>query len=245
MSITIEDVKQFIADNDINSIELYRYISNAKKSIHTDNIKYIDNFTIDKLDDEIPVSSFTLMNADEYDATINANSCCSTKDYDFEDTLVVMFAYYTVLHETYPKLFKATVNTFFDGLDNMKSRDELPCFADFHSEIFNDDKYYIYYDVAEKDLLDLGVWGCIATIQRYEKSNFGEIYTDLSSSVDVANMCMYILGYELMNAIYTDTQFYDDLWNESLTHDDLNECIAMAIEWFDDNGDLETLWNEI
>lgn len=40
-------------------------------------------------------------------------------------------------------------------------------------------------------------------IQTYEKENFGEVFTDLSSSEAVVNMVAYIIGEEFLHNIYT------------------------------------------
>ena len=58
-------------------IEVYEYKFNESKSIHTDYIKYIENYTEN---DEI--NDYRLMNEEEYNNTILANSC---KKADFEE----------------------------------------------------------------------------------------------------------------------------------------------------------------
>lgn len=86
---------------------------------------------------------------------------------------------------------------------------------DLHHEVFNTDYYIIGYYEAEEALKnsDYGVFGAIDKIQDYEKSNFGEVNTDLSNAEAVANMLYYIIGEETLSEIssfYSYSGYLDD-----------------------------------
>tara|TARA_Y100001963_G_scaffold150242_1_gene231067 strand:+ start:455 stop:787 length:333 start_codon:yes stop_codon:yes gene_type:complete len=65
--------------------------------------------------------------------------------------------------------------------------------SEIHHDLFNTDYYIIGYYKAEKWLSD-NVFKVIKKIKEYEESNLGEVTTDLSSSEQVVNMYVYILG---------------------------------------------------
>lgn len=86
---------------------------------------------------------------------------------------------------------------------------------DLHNEVFNTDYYIIGYYKAEEALKnsDYGIFGAIDKIQEYEKNQFGEVNTDLSSSEAVANMLYYIIGEETLSEIpslYSYSSYLDD-----------------------------------
>lgn len=86
---------------------------------------------------------------------------------------------------------------------------------DLHNEVFNTDYYIIGYYKAEEALKnsDYGIFGAIDKIQEYEKNQFGEVNTDLSSSEAVANMLYYIIGEETLSEIpslYSYSGYLDD-----------------------------------
>lgn len=74
---------------------------------------------------------------------------------------------------------------------------------DLHNEVFNTDYYIIGYYEAEEALKnsDYGIFGAIDKIQEYEKNQFGEVDTDLSSSEAVVNMLYYIIGEETLSEV--------------------------------------------
>lgn len=88
---------------------------------------------------------------------------------------------------------KELLETIIEHLENFSGD-----YQDLHSEIFNTDYYIIGYYEAEQALIEYGVFDAIEKIVEFEKANFGEIYTDLTSSESVANILWYILGEELM-----------------------------------------------
>ena len=72
--------------------------------------------------------------------------------------------------------------------------------SDLHHYLLNEDYFIIGYYQAEQWLKkDNGsVFEAIETIREYEKTNFGQVSTDLSSSENVANMLAYILGEQIL-----------------------------------------------
>ena len=82
---------------------------------------------------------------------------------------------------------------------------------DIHNEVFNTDYFIIGYYNAEKWLNDnYGIFAAIDRIKEYEEDNFGEVFTDLSSSENVVNMLVYILGEEIIEEVI------DELKNDEL-----------------------------
>ena len=68
---------------------------------------------------------------------------------------------------------------------------------DIHHHAFNTDYFIIGYYQAKQWCGD-EVFNIIETIRDYEKSNFGEVNTDFSSSEKVVNMYAYIVGEEVV-----------------------------------------------
>ena len=94
--------------------------------------------------------------------------------------------------------------------------------CDLHNEIFNSDYYIIGYYYAEQWLLNNGgTFYNIDLIKEYEESNFGEVYTDFSSSEKVVNMVVYILGEEILN----ESETLQSKWNNRLDAEDLDAII--------------------
>ena len=65
---------------------------------------------------------------------------------------------------------------------------------------------------------------------RLYKDQSAGIYTPLSM---VAN----ILGYELLDAIYGDTEYFEDKWSKQLSAADLADMLTLAEQWFEENPD--------
>ena len=107
-----------------------------------------------------------------------------------------------------------------EGLENLKGTN--PEASEVHHEIFNTDYFIIGYAAAEEWLdKNVGSFEAIRTIQEYEKFNFGEIYTDLSSSENVCNMYTYIKGEEILN----ESKTLSRLWDRKLDDEDLQDII--------------------
>jgi hypothetical protein len=89
-----------------------------------------------------------------------------------------------------------------DYLENYESSEvlsEIDNFEELHNEIFNTDYFIIGYYQAEEWLKNnIGVFNAIGIIKDYEMDQFGELYTDISSSEKVVNMFVYIIGEEII-----------------------------------------------
>lgn len=100
---------------------------------------------------------------------------------------------------------------------------------DLHHELFNMETFYIYTSDAIESLEEYGTFKAIGEVQDYEKDRFGELFTDLSSPCDVANMLVYILGEEVVEGVQ------DELWE---WYNELEEEIQ------EDEKQLQTLFEE-
>ena len=109
---------------------------------------------------------------------------------------------------------KEAIETIIEGLDWYSGY-----YGDLHNELFNTDYYIIGTHEADRALKEYGIYEAIGKIQEYEKSIFGEIYTDFSDPEKVANMLWYIIGeeviYDIIDSYYMD-RVADDETNEEL-----------------------------
>lgn len=113
-----------------------------------------------------------------------------------------------------------------DALKNLSHDETYGC--DFHNEAFNMDYFLIGYYNCDQWLKDNGisVYEAIGIITDYEKSNFGEVSTDFTSSEKVVNMLAYILGEEVIN----ECKAISRRWNRTLGEDEINEAIEEITE---------------
>ncbi len=80
-------------------------------------------------------------------------------------------------------------------------------------------------------------------MQTYEKTILAKCDTPLSDACRVANMVVYIMSYELLDKIYGETKYFNDMWNERLTDEDLADMLALAKKWFGENPNgLQEIW---
>lgn len=102
--------------------------------------------------------------------------------------------------------------------------------CDLHNELFNSDYYIIGRWQAEQWLINhTGVFNGISIVQEYEKDNFGEVNTDLSSSEKVVNMLVYIAGGEVLS----ESETLQDKWDDQLSEEDVQAIISELKESFD------------
>ena len=74
---------------------------------------------------------------------------------------------------------------------------------------------------------------------RLYKDQSGGIYTPLS-------MVVCITGYELLDAIYGDTRYFDAKWNDQLSAGELADMLTLAEVWFNENpSGLEEIWENL
>ena len=110
-------------------------------------------------------------------------------------------------------------------VENIKNYVGIPV-CDIHHNLFNQDYWVVGYYQAEQEILKYGsVFQAIGIIQDYEKGNYGECHTDLSSSERVCNMLVYILGDECLYSCKS----VSDNWDDNLT-DDIAEQIINELK---------------
>ena len=140
------------------------------------------------------------------------------------------------------KIFEIVTSALVDNITSL----ERPYAFDLHTSLYSEPQHYIYYASAKEATAELGVFECIGAVQKYEQDQFGEVYTRLSDACHVANMVVYILGYELLQAIYGDTEYFGDKWNDQLSAGDLAAMLTLAEVWFNENPDgLEGIWESL
>lgn len=105
------------------------------------------------------------------------------------------------------------------GIDKMNSYDSFKYTADLHHHLYNEDYFIIGTYQAKQFLEEYGVFEAIGKVTEYEKDNFGEISTDLTSPEKVANMLAYVIGEELLAKCPT----VQKKWDTSLTLKDIQK----------------------
>ena len=102
-------------------------------------------------------------------------------------------------------------------------------YCDLHNEVFNSDYYIIGTSQAKEVLKEFDVFAAIEKVIKYEKENFGEIYTDLSNPEEVVNMLYFIIGEEVLFEIMDGIREWEENWN-NLADEETNEKILKAIK---------------
>ena len=139
------------------------------------------------------------------------------------------------------EIFETVKSALVDGITSL---DHL-CAGDLHIHLYSG-PHYIYYASAKEAADEVGVWECIGAVQKYEQDRFGGVYTTLSDACRVVNMVVYIMGEALLQAIYGDTEYFGDKWNEQLSDDDLQDMLTLAEKWFEENPDgLQEIWESL
>ena len=88
-------------------------------------------------------------------------------------------------------------------------------------------------------------------ITRLDRPYAGELHTrlykDQSAGIHTPlSMVVNILGYELLDAIYDNTEYFADKWSKQLSDDDLQAMLTLAEVWFNENPDgLEEIWENL
>ena len=140
------------------------------------------------------------------------------------------------------KIFETVKSALVDCITSL----DRPYAGDLHASLYNETQHYIYYANAKEATAELDVWECIGVVQKYEKDQFGEVYTPLSDACRVVNMVVYILGEALLQAIYGETAYFDEKWDEQLSDGDLADMLTLAEKWFEENPDgLQEIWENL
>ena len=93
-------------------------------------------------------------------------------------------------------------------------------YSDLGYEVFDTDFYIVGAHQAKKALEEYGIWDAIAKVQRYEKENFGEVYTDLSDPEKLMNMLFYIIGEEVLWDMFSESESLKNGYEESTKADE-------------------------
>ena len=101
-------------------------------------------------------------------------------------------------------------------------------YCDLHNEVFNTDYYIVGNYEAKEALKEYDVFEAIELVQNYEKEQFGEIITDISSPEKLINMVYYIIGDEVIGDMNEIDEFNDN-WN-NVADDETNEAIVEAMK---------------
>ena len=113
-----------------------------------------------------------------------------------------------------------------DGMEFIQGGSIYGC--DLHHILFNTDFFIIgYYEAEEWLKKNVGIFEAIREVQDYERFNFGETYTDISSSEKLCNMYTYIEGERLLN----ESKTLQKRWDKKLTDEDI-ETIIKELEEF-------------
>lgn len=101
-------------------------------------------------------------------------------------------------------------------------------YCDLHNEVIN--TYYIIGTSQAKEALkEYDVFEAIKKIIKYEKDNYGEIYTDLSDPEKLVNMLYYIISEEVLYEMMDGIRAWEENWN-NLADEETNAEILQAIE---------------
>ena len=103
-------------------------------------------------------------------------------------------------------------------------------YCDLHNEVFNADYYIIGTWQAKEALNEYDVFDAIETVQEYEKSNFGEVYTDVTNPEALVNMLYYIIGEEVINDMYDIAAFANN-WNNDADEETNAAIVSELNEW--------------
>lgn len=126
------------------------------------------------------------------------------------------------------EMFTEAIEDIIEALEN--GYDGYYC--ELHNEVFNTDYYIIGTYKAKEALKEYDVFEAIDLVQDYEKSNFGEVYTDLSNPENLINMVYYIIGEEVISEMY-DIEEFNDKWNDKADEETNAIIVAKMKEMYD------------
>jgi hypothetical protein len=101
-------------------------------------------------------------------------------------------------------------------------------YCDLHNEVFNTDYYIIGTEMAKDALREYDVFDAIELVQKYEKEQFGEVYTNLGNPEKLVNMLYYIIGDEVICAM-NDIEEFSNNWNDR-ADDETNAIIVKKLK---------------
>lgn len=112
----------------------------------------------------------------------------------------------------------------------LEANTDFEDWEDLHHEVFNMVPCFIYTADAIKELDTFGSWEAIGEVKDYELSNFGEVYTDLSDPVAVANMLLYIVGEDIIYSLDVDEIVCELVDENDATPEEINETLVEMLK---------------
>lgn len=113
-----------------------------------------------------------------------------------------------------------------------------PYGADYASTILEGTEYCSHYQGA-KDLMEMckkeesiNIFDLIGLVVNYEKFNFGEVYTDITSAENVASMVTNIMTQYLVREAVDDE--LDDSWDRQMTDQEVRDVYYAIREYIKD-----------
>lgn len=97
-----------------------------------------------------------------------------------------------------------------EGIDELRYYGDSVESTELHNKLFNEDYFIIGRYEAERFLQDCGgIFQAIELITDWEKSEYGEVSTNLSEAESVANTYAYIRGIQFLLKCPTFARAYD------------------------------------
>ena len=103
-------------------------------------------------------------------------------------------------------------------------------YCDLHNKVFNTGYYIIGTWQAKEALNEYDVFDAIETVQDYEKSNFGEVYTDVTNPEALVNMLYYIIGEEVIRDMY-DIEAFANNWSNDADEETNAAIVSELNDW--------------
>ena len=113
---------------------------------------------------------------------------------------------YNKMHEEMKReAVESIIETLEDGYSGY--------YCELHNEVFNTDYYIIGTYAAKEALREYDVFEAIELVQKFEKEQFGEVYTDISNPEKLINMVYYIIGDEVICEM-NEIKAFEENWND-------------------------------
>ena len=131
-----------------------------------------------------------------------------------------------MMNAKHDEMRRDAIEAIFDTLES--GYDGYYC--DLHNEVFNTDYYIIGTWQAKEALNEYDVFDAIETVREYEKSNFGEVYTDVTNPEALVNMLYYIIGEEVISDMY-DIEAFNNNWNAYADEETNAAIVSELTDW--------------
>ena len=124
---------------------------------------------------------------------------------------------YTMKYFTTEKI-KENIADVLDGYDGY--------YEDLHNDVFNTKYYADNKEDAVKMLEEYGIFKAIKKVQDFQKTDYGECFTDFSNPQEIANFLYYLLGYEFI----TENEKFSEIINEYRNNKATDKVNKMLID---------------